>query len=219
ESRPATGVPQTLEDLLNFDCFILANVPSDRLGGAGGSSASIAVSSGSSARQMQLIRTYVQDFGGGFIMIGGDQSFGLGGYYNTPVEEVLPVRMPIQKELNRPSLAIILVIDKSGSMEGVKIQLAKRAAVATSEAINPRDQIGVVGFDSEARVILDLTPAGDRATVNANIAALDAGGGTFLFPALEIAHDALQQSNARKKHVIVLSDGQTQGFGYEDMAA
>ena len=63
------------------------------------------------------------------------------------------------------SLAIVLVIDKSGSMDGVKMQLAKRAAVATSEAINPRDQIGVVGFDSEAEVLLDLTPAGDRGTI------------------------------------------------------
>lgn len=202
EARPASGVPRSLEDLLGYDAFILSNVPADKL----------------SAAQMQMIRSYVQDFGGGFLMLGGDQSFGLGGYYNTPVEEVLPVRMPIQKELNRPSLALMLVIDKSGSMDGAKIQLAKRAAIATAEAINPRDQIGLVGFDSDARVILELTPAGDRAGVSASIGTLDAGGGTFLFPALEIAYDALQQSNARRKHVIVLSDGQTEGFGYEDMA-
>lgn len=202
ESRPASGVPRTLEDLLGFDAMILSNVPADKL----------------SAGQMQMIRSYVQDFGGGFIMLGGDQSFGLGGYYNTPIEEILPVRMPIQKELNRPSLAIMLVIDKSGSMSGAKIQLAKRAAVATSEAINPRDLIGVVGFDSEAQTVLDLTSAGDRATVTSNIASLDADGGTFLFPALEIAHESLQESSARRKHVIILSDGQTNGFGYEEMA-
>jgi Mg-chelatase subunit ChlD len=203
EARPAAGVPQSLDDLLGFDCFILANVPADRLGG----------------RQMQMIRTYVQDFGGGFIMVGGDQSFGLGGYYGTPVEEVLPVRMPIQKDLNRPSIAIEILIDKSGSMEGPKMQLAKRAAVATAEAINPRDQIGVVAFDSDAREILPLTPAGDRATITAGIASLDAGGGTFLYPAMEIAHNTLQQSPARRKHCIIVSDGMTEGFGYADMAA
>ncbi len=202
DSRPASGVPRSLDDLLGYDAFILSNVPADRM----------------TIRQMQMIRTYVQDFGGGFIMLGGDQSFGLGGYFNTPIEEVLPVLMPIQKDLNRPSIAIALVIDKSGSMDGVKMQLAKRAATATAEAINPRDQIGIVGFDSEAEVVLPLTAAGDRATINGGIATLEAGGGTFLYPGLEEAQLMLQESNARKKHVIILSDGQTQGFGYPDMA-
>ena len=111
----------------------------------------------------------------------------------------------------------MLVIDKSGSMSGVKIQLAKRAALATADAINPRDRIGIIGFDGESRVILELTAAADRGTIASQIAGLEAGGGTFLYPALQDAHARLLETNARRKHVIVLSDGQTQGFGYEEL--
>ena len=77
---------------------------------------------------MNIVRSYVQDLGGGLIMIGGDQAFGLGGYYKTTVEEILPVRSDFEKEKEKPSLAMILVIDKSGSMGGQKIEMAKDAA-------------------------------------------------------------------------------------------
>ena len=67
---------------------------------------------------MNNIRTYVQDLGGGLVMIGGDQAFGLGGYYKTTIEEILPVRSDFEKEKEKPSIAMVLVIDKSGSMDG-----------------------------------------------------------------------------------------------------
>ena len=66
----------------------------------------------------------MQELGGGLVMLGGDQAFGLGGYYKTTIEEILPVRSDFEKEKEKPSLAMVLVIDKSGSMGGVKIEMA-----------------------------------------------------------------------------------------------
>ena len=53
-------------------------------------------------KQMELIRTYVQDLGGGFMMLGSENSYGLGGYYKTPIEEVLPVRTDTEKKKEDP---------------------------------------------------------------------------------------------------------------------
>ncbi len=79
--RPAEGIPRSLGELQKFDCLILSNVPATAM----------------SLEQMEIIRTYVEDLGGGLVMIGGDQSFGLGGYYKSALEEILPVRSNFEK--------------------------------------------------------------------------------------------------------------------------
>ena len=122
--RPPQGMPDALADLQNYELLILSNVPATAL----------------SMRQMEVARTYVQDLGGGLIMLGGDQSFGLGGYYKTVLEEILPVRSDFEKEKEKPSLAMVLVIDKSGSMGGEKIEMAKEAAKSAVELLGPERQ-------------------------------------------------------------------------------
>ena len=78
------------------------------------------------APQLKLYASYVTDFGGGLLMLGGDQSFGLGGYHRTPVDEVLPLRSEFQADEENPSLGLCLIIDKSGSMSGERIEMAVR---------------------------------------------------------------------------------------------
>jgi Uncharacterized membrane protein len=113
--RPAAAVPTSLAGFQDYDLVIFDNVPASSMTPA----------------QMKMVQSYVRDLGGGFVMIGGDQSFGPGGYYKTPVEETLPVSLDVRQKKHFPALAIALVIDKSGSMIGSKIEMAQEAASAT----------------------------------------------------------------------------------------
>ena len=201
--RNGLGVPNELADLQNYELVIFSNVPANRL----------------TQNQMELIRTYVQDLGGGFMMLGSENSFGLGGYYKTPIETILPVQTDTEKKKETPSLAIVLVIDKSGSMGGVKIELAKAAARATVELLGKRDKIGVVAFDGSPFWIAEMHDASDKLYLSDQIGSITASGGTNLYPALEQAYFALTETTAKLKHVIVLSDGQSQDGDWYGIAS
>jgi Ca-activated chloride channel family protein len=189
--RPPQGMPDSLADLQNYEVLILSNVPATAL----------------SMRQMELARTYVRDLGGGLIMLGGDQSFGLGGYYKTVLEEILPVRSDFEKEKEKPSLAMVLVIDKSGSMGGAKIEMAKEAAKSAIELLGASDKVGVIAFEGETYWVSDVHPCSDKAFVLDRVSTIEAGGGTVMYPAMEEAYEALQRTVAKLKHVIILTDG------------
>jgi uncharacterized membrane protein len=184
-------MPDSLADLQNYELLILSNVPATAL----------------THRQMEIARTYVQDLGGGLIMLGGDQSFGLGGYYKTVLEEILPVRSDFEKEKEKPSLAMILVIDKSGSMGGEKMEMAKEAAKSAVELLGPSDKIGVIAFEGDTFWVSDVQSASAKGKVLDDISRVEAGGGTVMYPAMEEAFNALQGTVAKLKHVIILTDG------------
>jgi len=151
--------------------------------------------------------------GNGFIMLGADASFAPLSYRQTPIEKILPVEPkepPKREEKNR---AVVLVIDKSGSMrDDNRILFAKEAAKAVARQLRDIDLLGVVGFDDSPFVVVYLeTMARLRGVVDTQIDRLKPGGQTYFLPALLEARRQLERVNASRKHIILLSDGVTRG--------
>ncbi|TDU63191.1 Mg-chelatase subunit ChlD [Prosthecobacter fusiformis] len=201
--RQPGNIPSTLDQLSGYDGIIVSDVPAHVLGEG----------------TMNAMRDYVDKLGGGFLMLGGPNSFGLGGYYKTPVDDLLPVRLKAPDEEEKQSAAVAIVMDRSGSMAGEKLEMAKSASIATAEVLGRNDFIGVYAFDSEAHVVAPMTRLTSTATVAGQISAVASGGGTNLQPAFEEGREALRRVKAKVKHMIILTDGQTSGSGYEAMAA
>lgn len=157
----------------------------------------------------QQVKEYVAQ-GGGFIMIGGNNSFGLGGYLGTSIADILPVEiLPPQKEEKRLNIAVQLVLDKSGSMkERQKIDFSKAAAVSVVQSLKPEDYLGIVGFDSTPFELLPMARVGvNREKAEKRIQLMFPGTTTNLLPALELSRRRLEAAQAGRKHMIILTDG------------
>jgi uncharacterized membrane protein len=196
----------TIHGFINYNAIILDNI----------SARSISFST------MEQIEKYVNDMGGGLIMIGGDKSFGAGHYKKTPVEKALPVFMDVPTNIQLSELALIFVVDKSSSMatsykDKTKLEMAKIAAFSAIEMLNPIDSVGIVTFDTKFEWIVPLTRAIERKMIADKLSQVLEGGGTDLYPALEDAFRVLNQAKSKRKHIIVLSDGETEEADFQSL--
>ncbi len=167
--------------------------------------------------QLELLRGYVEE-GGGLMMAGGPESFGLGGWYRTPVETVLPVSTDVRSNVELPLVALVIIMDRSQSMttgSPTKLELAKEGAIEVVDLAFERDQLGFISFSDQEDWVFRLreaTEQGKREMLEA-ILNVQAGGGTLLEPAYRAALRSLRDSPATIKHIILLTDGRVSDGG------
>lgn len=215
-AQPWSALPHTLGGYLEYDVLIFDNVPGF----------------GISVSQLEVLERYVRDMGGGVLMLGGEKSFGAGGYYRTPLEKILPVDMDVPTKMSIPSLCLVMVIDKSDSMGGnisdarpshgtdertTKLEVAKIAAFSAMKLLNPFDQVGLLAFNADWEWTVPISEAGKREQIASRLAALTHGGGTDLYKGMQEGLRALQDVKAVKKHLIALSDGLTPNMDFETL--
>ena len=196
-------LPYDAEQLRQYDGVVLVNVDYDA----------------ADEEQWAALDSAVRVLGRGLTVIGGDSSYALGGYRGSKLEEMLPVTIDVRNKLDLPSLALMLVIDKSGSMSDgmfgtTRLELAKEAAMRAAEVLTPNDQVGVIAFDDAAKWVVNLQKAEDVEAIQNQIGTIRPGGGTAFFTALYEATYALVNAQAQQKHIIFLTDGEAGDTGY-----
>jgi uncharacterized membrane protein len=191
----------SLEEMSRWSAVILENVMAGDLGLDG----------------MEALRDWVRETGSGLMMTGGEKSYAPGGYYQSPIEPILPVTLERRNEIRKLQTAIVVVMDRSGSMGmGVsggktKMDLANLGAAQVLDLLSPTDEFGVIAVDSAPNIELRLDTAERNQTpfFRRKILSIQpGGGGIYVYVALEAAAKMLQRAKAANKHVILFSDAQ-----------
>ncbi len=163
---------------------------------------------------MKSLDFFVREQGGGFLMAGGKHSFGSGGFFQSPIDALLPVSMELKSEHRKLAVALAIVMDRSGSMAvGIgggktKMDLANSGAANAIDLLGPLDQITVFAVDSKPTKTIPLTRIDDnKAKLGARARSIrSAGGGIYVYQGLKAAWDELKKSPAGTRHVILFSD-------------
>jgi len=157
------------------------------------------------------LATMVEERGVGLLMTGGKRSFAAGGYLGTDIERVLPVSIEIRNELRKLRTAIVVTMDRSGSMGAAtaggytKMQLAGHAAASVAEMLSPIDTFGAIAVDSQPDIITPLIPA-DQVDLGRLRGLRAGGGGIYVYTALVAAANMIQDSDAGARHIILFAD-------------
>ena len=181
-------LPHSAADLAAYQGIVLVNVPASSLGQDG----------------MALLQASVRSLGTGLVVIGGSDSYGPGGYAGTPLETALPVQIQLPQEVQKPPVAVMLVLESTENMQGD--QILRGAAEAVIDQLTPRDLVGVTnGF--MGTVVVPLGPLSDKTRVKQQIEHMGLGDPPTYTPDLNAADQALTHIGASLRHIILLGDG------------
>ncbi len=196
--RGRTGTPSELSELAGYDLLVLDDVPARTF----------------TENQLRSIASYVRDLGGGLLMVGTRDAFGLGGYAYSPVEEVLPATFDLRNRRDRASLGMIIAIDNSGSMSApvdgtrTKLDLANEAAARSAELLSPFDRVGVIHVDTGTTWTQPMISVQDPAAIAARIRrGPQGGGGIDVDVACRDGYAALRSETTQLKHFLLFGDG------------
>ena len=181
-------LPRSAADLAAYQAVVLVNIPASSLG----------------SDAMALLQASVRDLGTGLVVIGGAESYGPGGYAGTPLETALPVQIQLPQDMQKPPVAVVLVLESSESGQGD--QIVRGAAEAVVDQLTPKDKIAISN-GTMGPFVVALGPLTDKAAVKRQIEAMSLGDPPSYAPDLTAADQALSHTTAAIKHVIFLGDG------------
>lgn len=196
ESRRPADFPNSMDELAGFDVVVLSNTPASALGDS----------------KQQLLAEWVRSTGGGLLVAGGPDAYAAGGYFGTALAGLLPVVTDYVDHAELSVAALMVSLDRSGSMSApvagtTKMALANAGAVRAMELLDPTDLFGVHAVDTEVHPILPLAPVSDRASAAKILQSITSGGGgIYVFTALTASYRELSSAKATVKHVILFSD-------------
>jgi uncharacterized membrane protein len=180
-------VSPSLADLAQYSSIVLVDVPAVSLG----------------TDRMQAIQSFVRDLGHGLVVSGGQNSYGVGDYANTPLEETLPVSMAIPQHKDTPSIAVVLIVE---SLEApLPINISKEAAKGVVNLLTPRDQVGI--SSAYGTLTVPMQHVTNKAAIDKAIDSMNPNDPASYIPDLQNAEQVLLKTNAQIKHVILLGDG------------
>ena len=191
-------LPSDLLSLQAYDLIVFENVPAEAI----------------PVERQRTLLSYVKDLGGGLFIVGGPEAYTAGGWRGSELAAIWPVSLDLPDKLLIPDVAIVFVLDNSGSMNfrvagSLRTQqdIANEAAALAITSLDKKDLVGVITFNDGYEVLVELAPNTDAPATAGVVKLIGAGGGTRAGEAIRRASDDLSRAVAKNKHIIVMSDG------------